>query len=265
MKRCGIILLALLVLLAPHVYASSQQAYKDYLYQFDQYRLEYNEFQIAKNEYLKFKTLTSESTALTKTKAMISQRDLLLRSYLLLLTEKLNEVPELNTSDRSLYQTLLGNEVTFLEAQSKLAESIGSLEDSGNVSKQLESHYNILQASIRQTIVGVALGNLAYLSKRYDTALADEQALVNANRGSIPIGKQDTLDRWLLQIANTRSLYQQKIDAITSANVALKGSDIAEQDRKFSIMQNQINEARQYLQQGTSFMGELLTALKYQN
>lgn len=260
-----LVLLVHFVHLVPLSHASSQQAYKDYLYQFDQYRQKYNEFLVAKNEYLKFKTLTSESTALAKTKIMISQRDLLLRSYLILLTEKLNEVPELNPSDKSLYQSLLTNEITFLEAQSKLAESIGSLEDANTVSRQLESHYNILQTSIRQTIIGISLGNLGFLSKQYDTALADAQALVNSNRGIFPPSKQDTLDRWLLQISNTRSLYQEKIDTIRSTNTALKGSELREIDQSYVRMQTQVNEARQYLQKGTSYMGELLTALKYQD
>lgn len=261
---CALFALLILCLQFPStIHASSQQAYQDYLYQFDQYRIKNNEFQVAKNEFLKFKTLNSESTALTKTRAMISQRDQLLRAYLLLLTEKLNEVPELPPSYKYLYQSLLNSEITFLEAQSKLAESIGSIDDATNVSKQLESHYAILHASIRQAIIGISLGRLGYLSKRYDTALADSQALVNINRGNFIPSKQDTLDRWVLRISNTRSLYQQKIDAIQAASGAFKGADIRDQDKSFSLIQAQIAEARQYLQQGSSFMRELLIALKF--
>src|SRR3972149_4862635 len=91
MKVMRFLPIVFLILLVPHVFASSQQAYQDYLFQFDIYRQKYSEFTVSKNEYLKSKTLTSQTTALEKTIAMLSFRDLLLRAYLLLLNEKLNE------------------------------------------------------------------------------------------------------------------------------------------------------------------------------
>lgn len=256
-------LLIMLVGLVPVVLASSQQAYQDYLYQSDLYRQKYSEFAVAKNEYLKFKTLTSQATALEKTIAMLAQRDQLLRAYLLLLNEKLNENNGLIITDRQTYQTLLQNEVTFLEGHSKLVESIGSLEDTENVSRQLESHYNILQASIRQTIGGISLGQLASLVKQFDIALADAKALVSTNRGALAPQKQVTIDRWLLQITNVRSLYQQKIDQIQQANALFKGSSLDDQNKTSTEIKKHIAEARQYLFDGTSYLGEMVTALTY--
>src|SRR3990167_2153444 len=141
-----------LFLLSSHISASSQQAHTDYLYQYDVYRQSYNDFKVAKNEYEKFKSLVSQTDALEQTKKMLAQRDVLLRSYLLLLNEKLNENKGLDGSDKTLYQTLIQNEVKFLESHANLIPAIGSIDDTVDVSKQLESHYNILQTSIRQTI-----------------------------------------------------------------------------------------------------------------
>ena len=247
------------------VLADSSRAYQDYLYQFDVYRTKYAEFKVAKNEYEKFRSLTSQTVALEKTGTMLSQRDLLLRAYLLLLGEKLNEDMGLGTADKGIYQTLINNEVGFLDTHSKLVQSIGNLEDAQEVSRGLESHYSLLQASMRQTIIGISLGKLTVLAHNFDTVLADAKALINTNRGSLSLQKQSTIDRWLLQITNTKSLYQQKIDGIVTANAQLKGNDIGEQDQIFAKLTRNIGEARQYLVEGTGFINELVEALRYQD
>lgn len=244
-------------------HASSQSAYQDYLYQFDVYRQMYSEFSVAKNEYLKFKTLTAQATALEKTKFMLSQRDQLLRAYLFLLNEKLNEDAGMGGYEKQLYQTLINNEVKFLDQHSKLVESIGSLEDATNISKQLESHYAIIQGSIRQTITGIALGGLTVASRQFDETLALAQTFINTNRAVYSLEKQATLDRWILQIRNKRSLHQQKTDSIIIANAQLKGDNLANIDETFSRIQKNLGEARQYLAEGSSFLTELMQALRF--
>lgn len=251
--------------LIPHIYATSQRAYQDYLYQFNVYRQNYSDFTITKNEYLKFKTLVSQTTALHATKKMLSQRDLLLRAYLLLLNEKLNEDRGLSQTEKGTYQTLIANEVMFLENHSRLVDNIGSLEDSSNVSKELESHYAVLQSSMRQTIAGISLGKLAVLSKNFDASLEQTRILLNTSRGIFTPQKQSTIDRWHLQITNTKSLYQQKVDHIVSKNTQLKGSSIEEQDQAFSQITKDVAEARQYLIEATSYLRELIEAIRYQD
>ena len=73
------------------------------------------------------------------------------------------------------------------------------------------------------------------------------------------------MNRWLLQITNTKSLYQQKIDEINGLNTSLTSTDPNDLDRKFSDITKKVGEARGYLLQGTSYLGELATALKYLN
>lgn len=259
-----LVLLGLPVLLTP-VRASSQQAYQDYLYQFDLYRQTNTDFQVAKNEYLKFKSLTSQATALDKTKLMLSQRDELLRAYLFLLNEKLNEDRGLAATEKQLYQSLITNEVTFLNAHKDRMASIGSLEDTVTVSRELESHYMILYASMRQTIIGIIVGTLSVQAQRFDTTNNAAQAVVNSSRGAFTPQKQATMDRWLLQIANKRSLYQQKIESIRTASNQLKGNYQDEIDRTFQTMQKDASEAKQYLIEATSNLGELVNALRYQD
>ncbi len=257
--------LILFLLLVPLAVASSSQAYRDYLYQFDVYRVNYADFKVAKNEYLKFKTLTSQTTALAKTKAMLAQRDQLLRAYLLLLNEKLYENPGVTDTERNAYLSLTRSEIGFLEQHATLVERIGSLDDAQDTSRELESHYAVLQASMHQTVAGLSLGELNQRVKLFDIALADAKALVETNRRVFPPEKQSTLDRWVLQITNTRSLFTQKVNNIRAFAENLRGGDMDSQSQYFIQIQRGVGEARQYLLDGTSFLGELVTALQYQD
>jgi hypothetical protein len=245
------------------VYATSDQARQDYLFQFDTYRAKYTDFQVAKNEYAKFNTLTAQTTALEKTKTMLTQRDQLLRSYLFLLNEKLNEDAGLNATTKQLYRTVISSEVTFLEGHARLIPAIGSLEDAVHVSQELESHYRVLQVSIRQILIGLSLGQLSILSGIYDTTLHDAQALVATYGSVFSNQKQETVNRWLLQITNKRTLYQQKLQEITSAGYQLKTTDAQELDRQYREITNKIGEARQYLLEGASFLTELKNSIQY--
>lgn len=267
MKAFYFLLALLLSILSfmPKIQADSERSYRDYLYQFDLYRQKNSEFTVAKNEYQKFKSLTSQTVALEKTIAMLSQRDLLLRAYLLLLNEKLNEDRGVNESEKITYQILIKNEISFLDTHSIVVNSIGSLEDATDSSRELESHYVVLGASMRQTIIGISLGQLFILSRQFDTLLADAKALLSTNKGIFTPQKQATVDRWILQIQNIRSLYQQKIDSITTQNTQIKSSNIDSQDELFRQLKKELAQARQYLAEGTAFIAELTAALRYKD
>jgi hypothetical protein len=269
MKRLlGLILLAITLtwFLAKPIFATYEQAYQDFLFQFDGYRQKYSDFQVAKNEYLKFKTLTSEATALEKTKAMMTQRDQLLRSYLLVLYEKLNDPNSgLTQITREQHQKILGNEIAFLETHAQTIGAIGSIEDAEQVSKELESHYIILQTSIRQILIGLSLGQLAIIAKHYDTLVTDSQAIISQHAGTFTPQKQETINRWVLQIVNKRNFYQQKVDSISQQSAAMDASDEDDLDTQYNTLVRGMAEARQYLVEGISNLTELRDALKYAN
>lgn len=259
----------LLVLLVPLAEASSQQAYQDYLYQFDIYRQDYNNFKVSQNEYFKFQTLTSRQTALSATTAMMSQRDILLKTYLLLLNEKLNESTGISTTDRNYYQSLIQNEIKFLNNHSTLVTSVATIQDSTNVGQQLQDHYNVLRGSMLQIISGISLGNLTGFANDFDKNLADAKALVSINRGIFSSEKQSLLDRWLLQITNTRSLYQSKIDEINLNISKLKVSNSSygsiDPTQLYAQIKQELGDARQYLLDGSSYTGELVREVRYLN
>ncbi len=257
-------ILALTVALKP-VFATSTQAYQDYLYQYDVYRQNYNDFQVAKNQYQKFQSLSAQSDALAKTKVMLTQRDALLRSYLLLLNEKLNEDQGLTASTKQLYQQLIANEITFLNNHAQLIPAAGSIDDVTQVSTQLSSHYQVLQVSIRQILIGLSLGQLSILNSFYTKDLQAAQSIIANFGGTFTPQKQQTINRWVLQIVDKQTYYQQKYDSLTQENTQLDAVDMQDLNQKYTSMTQEVADAREYLKEGASFLGELKTALKYVN
>jgi hypothetical protein len=262
-----IIILFTLIFLQPlfPVSASSDQSYQDYIVQFDKYRSVNNDFKIAKNEYDKFNTLNSQTTVLEKVKVMLTARDTLLKSYLLFLSEKLNENSGLSDSNKELYQKLINNEINFLDNHNGLIPSIGSISDASTVSKQLSSHYIILQTSIRQTILGLSYGQLMDLYKKYSDSLNIISSILNESRLIIPVTKQSTADRWVVSINSKKTLYEQKMDRIDNMISGLSSGQLDELDRKMGDIQKELGEARTYLQDGTSYIKELMEILRYRD
>jgi hypothetical protein len=257
------IFLFLCFLTPASVYASSTSAYKEYLIEFDAYRAGLNDFKVARSEYLKFKTLTSQQTALAKTKQMLIQRSQLLRSYLQFINEKLNENTSIDQTNRQLYQTLIKNEVTFLNNHTGLIGAIGSIQDADGVSMQLASHYAMLQSNMYQTIVGLKISELMALDAQYQDVFTKSYTLIQNNKSLFSPEKQAILDRWLLQIQNKRDLFKQKIDEISKENSVLKSSSLTEITASFQRIQKSIAEAKQYLAEGSSFIQELTTSMQY--
>lgn len=265
-----ILLLGLIVFLTvipiSIVAASSQQAYSDYLYQFDRYRQTYSDFQRAKETYLKYRSLTSQTAAVTATQTMMTQRNLLLRGYLLFLNEKLNEDQGLNEAAKQQYQGNLQKELAFLETQNQQIAGLTSIDEATSTSKLLETHYLPLQITVRQTIIGITLGKLSGLARTFDQNLQTAQTLVNENTGVLAPEKVSIINRWLTQIQNTRSLYQQKIDEIEAATTTQFSTirTVSDVDQKIADINKKFTEAQKLLIQMTGYLGELVRALQYQ-
>ncbi len=257
--------LVLLVLPVRIAFASSAQAYQDYLYQFDQYRQKYAAFATAKSEYLKFKSLSSQTTALSATTAMLSQRYQLLRAYLLLIGEKLSEDTGLTQTQISAYRSLLNTQIELMKVGDQHVQSIGSLDEAETRSTEFEKQYQPLSSTIRRTIIGVTMGQLISSAKRFDAALSQARTMVERSRSTFTPQKQATMDRWLLQIANVRSLYQQKIDEISAKNDKLTELSLDGMDDAFRTMKRELGDAKRYLADGTGYLGELIETLTYQN
>lgn len=246
------------------VHASSPQAYQDFQFQFDMYRQRFGEYRVALGEYKKYSSLSSEQDALDKAKQLVAQRNQVARAYFLFLNEKLVENPSMPPAELELYQKIITNEIAFLDQETSLAPSLSSLTDVDKMSQEFIKHYPTMQSAFRQVIINTQLGYLRYFAKQFDTVAAHAQALVNADRPNMSDTKRATLDRWILALSNKRSLYQQKVDGVRTGAFKLNG-DVADQDRKFTVLLQDLSAARQYLVEGTGFFTEVETALQYDN
>ena len=110
-----------------------------------------------------------------------------------------------------------------------------------------------MQSAFRQVIIATQLGYLRYYAKKFDAVATSAQALINASRSANTDSKRSTLDRWILALSNKRTLHQQKVDGIRIGAFKLTG-DVADQDRKFTLLLQDLYDARQYLVEGASFL-----------
>lgn len=242
--------------------ASSQQAYRDYQYQFDVYRQRLSDYRIAQNQYLQFQSLASQQDTIEKVKLYLAQRNNVAKTYFLFLNEKLTENPGLVQGELPLYRTIITNQIGFLDQNIVLAPSVASFDDAKSVSEKFETNYDIMQSAYRQIIAAIELGYLNYFARRFDTAVGTVQKLIAENRLYAPPEKQATLDRWLLALSNKHNLYRQKANAARSQIPKIAG-DVQQQDRIFGQLQLSINAARQDLVEAGAFLKELETALTY--
>ncbi len=256
-----IVLLLSLTLTRP-ANASSPQAYQDFLFQFDIYRQKFSDYRVALGEFKKYSSLSSEQDALNKVKLLIAQRNQVARAYFLFLNESLSENPSMPPSELDLHRKIIVNEIAFLDVQTTLAPSLSSLADVEKVSAEFIKHYPIMQSAFRQVIIATQLGYLRYYAKKFDAVATSAQALINASRSANTDSKRSTLDRWILALSNKRTLHQQKVDGIRIGAFKLTG-DVADQDRKFTLLLQDLYDARQYLVEGASFFTEVENALKY--
>jgi hypothetical protein len=252
-------------LTTPHVFAASQEIYQDYLQQFDQYRSTYNDFQITRNEYLKFKSLSAETSALQKTKEMMTQRALLLKTYFLLLNEKIGESQNFTAQERDFYVSSIKTANEFLDTHIEFINSVQSIKDAMRASQRLESQYAILQTVMRQVALTLNIARLRQQVNTYNDRMTEAKSLIEQAKQELPIEQHLILDRWFAQIGNKRTLYQQKEDQIVQNITAMKGKNNDELDKLYTQTLRSISEAQQELKEGTSFMNELANVMKYKD
>lgn len=259
----AILVILFLVQASSLVHATSRQAYGDFQFQFDQYRNKLAAFQTAYSTYKQYGSLASQQEALVKVQELIPQRNLATKTYFEFLNEKLIENPGLTSSQRGQYQMRIANHIKALDQNSAQVGSIATFADAKALSDWYDGSYKFIQADFRQSIITIQLGYLSYFAAKLTEAASRAQSLAEASRGIVTPEKQVILDRWLLALTNQYDLYQQAENAIEGAIPKLVG-DQQSQDRDFTEIQTRIAQARQYLIDGVSYLGEIEEALKYE-
>jgi hypothetical protein len=252
-----------LTLFISPVYATSQRAYQDYLYQFDTYRTIKLDFQTARDEYLHFQTLSSQTKAFEKTKQFLVQRDNLVKSYFLLLSERLDESIGVSADNKGKYQQFLASDSAFLTAHAQQVPQTLSLDAAIAQSTPFEAQYRILQRDIRRVLLTLALGQIKTLNDTVVSLIGDAQIIIDTNTNAFPSQKQSTITQWMQQIQKKEDLFQQKYTTLTGAAATLDGFDPDDLNRNYVVILKGITDARQYLVDCSLYLGELKNSLKF--
>lgn len=243
MKNVFVAILCFFIVAAP-VAAVSQQAYQDYLYQFNVYRKNYDDFVVAKNSYATYKTLESQTQAVAAAKTMLSQRDLLLHTYLLYLYERAE----------SQSQSRLAPELAFLERDRATMASVTTLADATAASATLENHYLALSITVDQTIAAISLSRLAAIDQNIDRAVnraQNEAAAKHVSTGS-----------WMAQITQSRAATAQTMTEVARAVTLLSESaDITDLAQKFADVTTRMGDAKKGLVQTAGYLTEVARQL----
>jgi hypothetical protein len=236
------------------------RAYNDYLYNYNQYRAAHTEYAAAKQQYLAYKTLTSKTTALEKTKKMLETRDETTRTYLLALRLKLNETSGVSPYEQQIVKLRLNNEISWYESHRYTVTSAGTIPDLVDLSQEAQERYQETEVIAYQTLGTILAGKESFLRDQVQeqiNTLEDKMAQIRQE------GKIDTktLERWLLEAQNRLTLSKEKQFAAQSLLAQLK---VREQNkgRVYSEAQDNLTESHQYLKEANSYLLEIIRELK---
>lgn len=241
-------------LLTAYVLADFDQSYQEFLYQYDKYRTSFVNFQTAKNRYLAYKTLVSQTEALSSTKVFLDERDQVIIAYLHMLLEK-NPPEDLNLR--------LQEEIVFYSDHKDKLFSIGSLEEAVIVSGGVKDRYPRTEVLARQIVIKILLSKV----QAFENNLEKLEAGFEEKITSLKLQDKDvtTLERWLVETEKKRLLAHKKLDEAQGMTNKLTPMSSKKTSDDFKKIHALIFEANQYLKEGVAFLEEIKEELKYGN
>jgi hypothetical protein len=261
--RIGVILFIFFSLFAAQASASSDQAYVDFRYQYDQFRQKDSAYRIAIGEYKQYNTLQSQQKATDAAKILLTTRNTALRNYLLFLNEKITENPSMSTDLRNTYLTSVTNDIAFAESQSSEIAAKTSLEDLATIAKAFTKKFPQIETDMRKISIGLQIGYLTYFANEYDKTAQEGQTLISSQNAHLTPEKKSSLDQWYMQIANKRSLFSSNLNSVTQLLTKI-GSGLQDQQNAFATIQQSISSARSNLLDGVSYMKEIIHVISYE-
>jgi len=236
------------------VSADFERAYQDYLYQYDQYRISLTNFLTAKNRFLTYKTLTSQTEALSATKTFLEARDQIIATYLQMLLVR---------SPRESFKKLLEEEIAFFSDHKTKIPAVGTLADAVRLSEMVEEHFPMTEVLERQVLANILIAKVQTFESRLAGLEAGFEEKINTAKAQ---GKDvATLERWLLATGNKRLLAHDKLDQASTLADKLKPEKSTQISEEFGKIQILIFEANQYLKEAAAYLKEIKEELKYGN
>jgi hypothetical protein len=249
----GVFILIFLIHFCP-VRADFNQAYQDYVNQYDRYRKDLTAFLTAKNRYFTYKTLVSQNEALSATKTFLEARDETLVVYLKMLLER---------NPQTDLKPIVDDEITFYENHKGRISAIATLKDADQISQKVDEHLPATEITSKKFVAKVIIDKVRTLENRVTVAQNSYEEEINQIR--VQGGNVTTAERWLLEARQKSQLCEEKLDGAGALTEKLQPSGVAYLGKSYGDIQQEISEANQYLKEAVSFLKEIKEELKYGN
>ncbi len=266
-KKLLIILITVYCLLASGLFprlAFADRELDDYLYQYEKYQEIYDQFKISRDKFLKYEALSVSEATRADTETFILKRNLVLRTYFLLLKNRLRNTPGvMNPQAKEDLLSLLDKKIVWLEEESEEVENLEnpSFEDlfilSGRIEDKDEEMKNLGYQALAEMILG-KIRSLQQESTGLTALLKDE---VFENKSATQAAQ---LDLWLREVSVKNYLAQKEIEA---AEINLWNLRSAKKETSminfFNNLKTDADDAKIQLNQALSFLKEILAQLNY--
>jgi len=238
------------------------RAFSDYLYSVSLYRQAYQEYIPARESYLRYKTLTSKTTALEKTLKMVQLRDETIRTYLIAIKMKMAEISGISSSDQNLFNLRLDNEASWYLAHKEELSSAGTLEDLINLAhKAEERYYQETEILIYQTLHKILVGKETALKEKIINQI---EAIREKLKEIKTTGDKDVSlsERWLLETENRLLRFEEKIFSSKENINRIGEPTLKDKAQIYKEAQLNLEEAHQYLKEANRYLKEVIREVK---
>lgn len=247
-----------------YVYASSNSAYIDYIYQQNIFRDTYEEYTTIKHEYDAFKTIALEEQLLRSSQNLVSQRGNVYKTYIYILFELLNEYNGLNSVEKQEYRNRLYNELRFIDEVSSQILSSKTVAEVATSSQTFDAHIPELEVILSNTVYGLQLGSFLSIYSDIETVIQDIKKLILKYDYVFSDRQRAMSERWLVHVSNYENQMQNDFEKIKD----VKDKFTQENVNLYMSLKNeyldQINKTSAHLSQGISYIQEAIRYLEYE-
>lgn len=239
---------------------------KDYSNLLSTYNSTLSDYQVANNTYDTYKTLSSLTQVLEKSKIFLMARDDLLIKHFELLNAKIDLTNLEDAAKKDSLKQIAGSEITFFTNHKSLVTQVATTLDVNNLAGKAEEE--IPQANVKSKQI---LGNI--LNQKVASLEIPYLDLYNGLGGQIdeikskkmlPQSEIDKLGRWMVEVNNKKILADNNAIQNLSDLYKLGTNNGQDVDKNFDTIRINIIQGSLYLKEGVNFMTEILNEIKYQ-
>lgn len=239
------------------------QAIADYRFALQKYREAHKDYLAAKNSYFSFNTLNSRTEAIDKTKALLTQRDEMMRTYMFALRMSVLENPGIDDEvKRELDKDIIEQE-TFLMRHRAKVPAISGLDEVESASAEFAESFPAMQVLAYVTLQNLMLGDQVFvtevlkeqhgnLSELMKEASSSDFNLTQANQWL-----EDTESVW-----TENELVHAEAETLVS-KLKPKSASLNTNQRDFAKIISIMNTAKQKLVTVVGFLQETIQLVKH--